>query len=97
MGYNLKKFYHGQTASKEVYMAIIRITTTDEDRQKVLEILRKTQGQTVPVSKIAELSGLNASRVRYCLVDLEDEGKIKKVPTKAFNKHYVRYRYDIAE
>lgn len=76
-------------------MATIRITTTEEEQSIVLNTIKKLQGDTVPVSTIASMCGLSQSRTRYALVDLEDAGTIKKVPTKAFNKHYIRYRYDI--
>lgn len=76
-------------------MAIFTITTTLEEQQQVIEALKNLQGQTVPVSKVAQVAGMNPNRVRYILVDLEDAGRIKRIPTKAFNKHYVRYMYEV--
>ena len=76
-------------------MAQINITTTIEEQDRVLEAIKKLQGQTVAVSAIASMAGMNQSRVRYVITDLEEAGKIKRVPTKAFNEHYVRYRYEV--
>ena len=76
-------------------MAQINITTTIEEQDIVLEAIKKLQGQTVAVSTIASMAGMNQSRVRYVITDLEEAGKIKRVPTKAFNEHYIRYRYEV--
>ena len=76
-------------------MAKFVIETTAEEQRKVLEVLKQLEGQTTPVEAIAERTGLKASRVRYVIMDLIDAEKIARVPTKAFNKHYVRYTYKI--
>lgn len=76
-------------------MAQISITTTAEEQDRVLEALRKLQGQTVAVSAIASMAGMNQSRVRYAITDLEEGGKIKRIPVKAFNVHYIRYKYEV--
>lgn len=76
-------------------MAQINITTTAEEQDRVLEALRKLQGQTVAVSAIASMAGMNQSRVRYAITDLEEDGKIKRIPVKAFNVHYIRYKYEV--
>ena len=74
-------------------MAQVIITTTNEEQEKVLHALKDLNGETAPVSAIARMAGLRDSRVRYAIQDLVDAGRIEKVPTKAFNKHYVRYCY----
>lgn len=76
-------------------MAQINIVTTAEEQNKVLKALSKLQGQTVAVSAIAKEAGLNQNRVRYVITDLLDAGKIKREATRAFNKHYVRYKYEV--
>ena len=78
-------------------MAIIKINTSAEEQHQVLEALKHYKGKTVPVTQIEDRAGINKNRVRYILVDLIDSEKIKKVPTKSFNEHYNRYRYDICE
>lgn len=78
-------------------MAKIEIITTPEEQELVLEALKKFEGTTVPVTTIAKQANLKQNRVRYVLVDLEDAGKIRRVPTKAFNSHYIRYKYDIVK
>ncbi len=76
-------------------MAQINITTTIEEQNRVLEAIKKLQGQTVAVSAIASMTGMNQSRVRYVITDLEEAGNIKRVPVKAFNVHYIRYKYEV--
>lgn len=76
-------------------MAQINITTTKEEQCCVLEAIKKLSGKTVAVSAIAKEAGMNQNRVRYVVSDLEEAGKIKRVPTKAFNEHYIRYRYEV--
>lgn len=76
-------------------MAQITIVTTEEEQAKVLKAIKSFDGQTVAVSAIAKEAGLNKNRVRYVVSDLEEAGKIKRVPTKAFNARYIRYRYEV--
>lgn len=76
-------------------MAKFVVETTPEEQYKVLQVLRQLQGQTVPVSAIAEKAGMRPSRARYTIEDLIDAGKVKKIASKAFNKHYVRYSYEV--
>lgn len=76
-------------------MAQINITTTKSEQNCVLEAIRKLSGRTVAVSAIAKEAGMNQNRVRYIISDLEEAGKIKRIPTKAFNEHYVRYMYEV--
>lgn len=76
-------------------MAQINITTTESEQSCVLEAIRKLSGRTVAVSAIAKEAGMNQNRVRYVVSDLEEAGKIKRIPTKAFNEHYIRYRYEV--
>lgn len=76
-------------------MAQITITTTPEEQEKVLAAIKKLQGQTVAVSTIATVANMNQSRVRYVITDLLEAGKIKRDATKAFNKNYIRYKYEV--
>ena len=76
-------------------MAQINIITTVEEQERVLEAIKKLQGQTVAVSAIASMAGMNPNRVRYVITDLLDAGKIKREASKAFNKHYIRYKYEV--
>jgi len=76
-------------------MAQINVVTTGEEQEAVLQAIKDLDGVVAPVSKIATMSGLKASRARYAIIDLIDAGKIEKVPHRAFNKHYVRYSYNV--
>lgn len=76
-------------------MAQINIVTTSEEQEIVLKAIATLSGQTVAVSDIAKKAGLNQNRVRYVITDLEEAGKIKRIPTKAFNAHYIRYAYEV--
>lgn len=76
-------------------MAKINVVTTTEEQAAVLQAIKEIAGTVTPVSKIADLAGLKQSRARYAILDLIEAGKIEKVPHKAFNKHYVRYSYNV--
>lgn len=76
-------------------MAKIEIITTSEEQQIVLNAVKNLEGTVIPVSTIVKEAGLPDSRVRYALVDLIEAGKIRRIPTRAFNKHYVRYSYEV--
>jgi DNA-binding MarR family transcriptional regulator len=76
-------------------MARINIVTTPEEQELVYKAIAVLSGQTISVSDIAKEAGLNQNRVRYVITDLEEAGKIKRIPTKAFNKHYIRYKYEV--
>ena len=78
-------------------MAHIIITTTAEEQTKVLSALKDFKGKTVAVSEIARKACMNPNRVRYVISDLVDAGRILRIPTKAFNKHYIRYKYEITQ
>lgn len=75
-------------------MPIIAITTTPEEQEKVLEVVRTIDStKSISVARLAEMANMNASRVRYTIADLVDQGRIVRVPVKAFNKNYIRYSY----
>lgn len=76
-------------------MAQINIVTTEEEQICVLDAIKKLTGKTVAVSAIAREANMNQNRVRYVISDLEEAGKIKRIPTKAFNQHYIRYMYEV--
>lgn len=78
-------------------MAQIIVETTKEEQYKVLQAIKKVQGKTVSVSDIAAHAGMNPNRVRYVIADLVDAGKVKREATKAFNKNYIRYKYEVTE
>lgn len=76
-------------------MAIIEIKTTQYEQLKVLEALKKLEGETVALSRVAREAGMPENRVRYVVTDLIDAGKVNKIATKAMSKHYVRYKYEV--
>ena len=76
-------------------MAKFSVETTPEEQAIVLDALKQVEGQTVPVSKLADMTGLSQSRVRYAILDLLEANKIERIATKAFNQHYKRYSYKI--
>lgn len=76
-------------------MPKITIETTAEEQEAVLKAVKSLDGQVVAVRVIAEEAGLPQSRARYALVDLIEAGKVERIASKAFNKHYVRYSYKI--
>ena len=75
-------------------MSIIAITTTPDEQEKVLEVVRTIDStKAISVARLAEMANMNASRVRYAIADLVDQGRIELVPIRAFNKNYIRYSY----
>lgn len=76
-------------------MAQIIVETTKEEQEKVLKVLAELNGEVTPVAAIANRAGLRQTRARYVIMDLIDQGKVERVPSKAFNKHYVRYSYRV--
>ena len=74
-------------------MASITVNTTREEQDIVLATIKNFQGQTLAVSAIAAHAGLPQSRVRYVITDLLEAKKIRRESTKAFNEHYIRYKY----
>lgn len=78
-------------------MAQINITTTPEEQAILLATLRQLKDKTVAMSAIARQAKLNPNRVRYIIADLCEAGKLRKIPTKAFNSHYIRYKYEVVE
>lgn len=76
-------------------MAIINIETTPAEQEQVITVLKKHFNETLPMSVIAKESGINKNRVRYVISDLETAGKVRRIPTKAFNAHYIRYKYEV--
>ena len=93
MGVLFTEYFYGLAGGD--IMAQITISTSNEEQDKVLEVLKELNGKVVAVSAIAKLAGMKDSRVRYAIQDLVDAGKVRKVPTKAFNKHYIRYSYEV--
>jgi predicted transcriptional regulator len=78
-------------------MAQITIETSKEEQDVVIKVLKELKGAVTPVSTIASMAGLRQARTRYVLMDLVDQGRIERVASKAFNKHYVRYSYNVLE
>lgn len=76
-------------------MAKIIVETTKEEQEMVLKALVELKGAEAPVSTIASMAGMRQTRARYVLMDLVEQGRIERVPSKAFNKHYVRYSYNV--
>lgn len=78
-------------------MATIKVKTYQSEQEDVLKALENLQNQVVSVARIATEANMKQSRARYALEDLIDAGKVIKEPSKAINKHYVRYSYRIVK
>lgn len=68
---------------------------TDTQVKKVLIYLKRHPGEVLAVADIANTLHFPHSTIRYLLVDMEERGLIKRIPTKAFNCHYIRYTYEV--
>lgn len=78
-------------------MARIEIITTKEEQDRIIEVLKDLKDRTIAVSEIARIANMNPNRTRYVIADLVEFGRVKRVPTKAFNEHYIRYKYEVAQ
>ena len=78
-------------------MAQITIETSKEEQEAVLKVLKELNGAVTPVSTIASMAGMRQARTRYVLIDLVDQGRVERIASKAFNKYYVRYSYNVLE
>lgn len=76
-------------------MAAIIVKTTYEEQKKILKAVEMLEGKVVSVADLASWAGINQSRARYALMDLVDQGIVERIPTKAFNKNYIRYSYKL--
>ena len=76
-------------------MAVIKIETTAEEQERVLEALKVIGNKCASVAQIAEEAQMTHNRTRYTLVDLEESGKIKRNLVKAFNNKYKRFSYEV--
>jgi len=76
-------------------MAAIIVKTTYEEQKKILKAVEMLEGKVVSVADLASWAGMNQSRARYALMDLVDQGIVERIPTKAFNKNYIRYSYKL--
>lgn len=76
-------------------MAAIIVKTTYEEQKKILKAVEMLEGKVVSVADLASWAGMNQSRARYALMDLVDKGIVERIPTKAFNKNYIRYSYKV--
>lgn len=76
-------------------MAAIIVKTTYEEQKKILKAVEMLEGKVVSVADLASWAGMNQSRARYTLMDLVDQGIVERIPTKAFNKNYIRYSYKV--
>lgn len=76
-------------------MAAIIVKTTYEEQKKILKAVEMLEGKVVSVADLASWAGMNQSRARYALMDLVDQGIVERIPTKAFNKNYIRYSYRV--
>jgi len=78
-------------------MATIKIETTQAEQDKVFEVIKRNTGKVIAVSRIAELAGMNQNRVRFVIVDLVENKRINRIPVKAFNARYIRYKYEVTK
>jgi DNA-binding IclR family transcriptional regulator len=68
---------------------------TDAQTKKVLIYLGRHASEILAVADIASTLSMPHSTIRYLLVDMEEKGLIERIPTKAFNKHSIRYMYKV--
>ena len=78
-------------------MAKINIITHEHEKQALIDAIKKCEGKTISVSKLAIKAGLNPNRARFVIEDLIAEDRIERIVTKKFNERYIRYSYKVKE
>lgn len=78
-------------------MANVTVKINDDEKQAMLKVIAKNDGQTMAVSKLAKQASQNPNRARYVIDELLQEGKITKTVTKTFNERYIRYCYGVVK
>jgi predicted transcriptional regulator len=76
-------------------MAGMKLKIEPHEKADLKAAIKKLEGQTVAVSKIAKEAGINANRARFILEEMLEECTIKREATKAFNANYIRYKYEV--
>ena len=76
-------------------MATIQIVTTKEEQDIMLAVIAKHKNDVIAVTALAKEADINPNRARFIIQDLEAAGKIARIPMKAFNVHYIRYKYEV--
>ena len=76
-------------------MATVTINIEPWEKDKIVAAVKKFKGKTVSVALIAKEAGLNPNRSRFIVAELLEEGRIARTTTKAFNKRYIRYSYEV--
>jgi DNA-binding Lrp family transcriptional regulator len=76
-------------------MATISVKIYPEEKDKVVDAIKRQRDKTVSVAAIAKAAGFNPNRTRFIIDELLEEGRIKRVPTKVFNPRYIRYSYEV--
>lgn len=75
-------------------MAGVNVKIYPEEKETMVKIIKKNKGKTISVAKLAEQAGFNPNRSRFIIAELIEEGRVDKIPTKAFNERYIRYTYE---
>lgn len=78
-------------------MATINIKINPDEKDALVEVIRKVQGETIAVSKLAKLAGFNPNRTRFIVEELLQDGRIDRTITKQFNDQYKRYSYKVVD
>lgn len=68
-----------------------------EEKEAVKKAIKTFNGQVTSVTKIANVAGMNANRVRFIIDFMEQDCEIVKVPEKMFNAKYIRYSYQVID
>lgn len=76
-------------------MATINVKIFEDEKLKMLEVIKAHVGETIAVSALAAEAGFNPNRTRFIIDELLEEKRIKRTITKAFNTRYIRYKYEV--
>lgn len=76
-------------------MASVNVKIFPHEKEKLVAVINKHKGKTMSVAALAADAGFNPNRTRFIIEELLQDGRIKRIPTKAFNARYIRYSYEV--
>lgn len=77
-------------------MATFEIHAKEWNKTKVFEAIKKYHNnKPISVAKLAADAGVPTSQARYALVDMVEEGYIRRNVVKALDEHYQRFSYTL--
>ena len=78
-------------------MPSIQVKIFDEEKDKLEQIVKKNQGETITLKELARQAEQNPNRCRFIMEALIEEERVRKTATKKYNAKFVRYKYEVID